>query len=244
MQPPKLRDSKSRKGFELYPLGQIPDLVINRIGKKITFLFAVGREDLDGEDWGDAFAYGIEGEHFNRPIGLADVALGTMAWTVKSVKNENPHAVKKVRVISGRCSPDYSYGISNPHDNVNETGRAVLNIWNERVNIAKENYEPLRSLLLIRNPQKLEFTLFEHEVNRYVISDYTWKTNANGVLEGYHATSQKHMFTWQPHGSQFTVIYEIPKTCKKFRLKKPPSLGFEPTLQSIGYTDDWVEILS
>lgn len=50
-------------------------------------------------------------------------------------------------------------------------------------------------------------------------------------------------FTWQPHGSQFTIHTRIPQNALKFKIKQPPKLSFEETIRQIGYTDDWVEIL-
>ena len=40
MQRPKLRDNKSKKTYELYPLGDVPDSVICKIGKWIVYNFA------------------------------------------------------------------------------------------------------------------------------------------------------------------------------------------------------------
>jgi hypothetical protein len=109
MQRPKLRDNKDRKIFELYPLGQVPDDVIFSIGKWMTYYFAIGKSDIDGEDWGDVFAKAINGGHMNSPVGLADVVYEGMASSVKSVKSQKASNTKNIRVISGRCSPDYSY---------------------------------------------------------------------------------------------------------------------------------------
>lgn len=242
-QRPKLRDNNLLKLYELYPIGDIPDKVIENVGKWIVYNYAVGKKDINGEDWGDIFAKAIDGVHLNSPIGLADVVFDKMAWSVKSVKHINPHKANMIRVISGRCSPDYSYGITDPHADIDRTGEAVLGIWNERINIAKERFEPLRSSLLLRNPNKLEFTLFEHELYRFNIKDFKWTVNKNGNLEGQHIETGKHKFTWQPHGSQFTIIYEIPKSAKKFKIKCPPKLDFDETMEQIGYDNSWITIL-
>jgi hypothetical protein len=243
MQRPKLRDNKARKVYELYPIGAVPDNIIKAIGKWMVYNFAVGKHDIDGEDWGDIFARAIEGEHLNSPIGLADVVLDGMAWSVKSVKHNNPHQAESARVISGRCSPDFSHGITDPHEDIALTGRAVLSIWNERVNVAKDKFEPLRSSLLLRNPNSMEFTLFEHELFRFNTNDYVWSVNKNGNLEGKEVKSNKHKFTWQPHGSQFTILYEIPQSAIKFKVKRPPILDFNNTMTQIGFDDSWVTIL-
>lgn len=64
MKGPHLRDSKNLKTHEIYPLGQIPENIIKRIGAYIVYLLAIGRDDMTGDDWGDAFAYAINGVHF------------------------------------------------------------------------------------------------------------------------------------------------------------------------------------
>lgn len=243
MQRPRLRDNKGKRLFELYPLGQIPNDIVFEIAKWMTYSFAVGKSDIDGEDWGDIFAKAIGGEHLGKPLGLADVVYEGMAWSVKSVKSKAPHATHRIRVISGRCSPDYSYGITNPHEDVERTGEAVLTIWNERINLAKEHYEPLRTSILVRNFNKMEFLVFEKETIRYNTRDYTWRVNENGNLEGFEVTSSKHKFTWQPHGSQFTILYDVPTSSQRFLVKRPPVLDFEETMTQIGFNPNWVTIL-
>jgi hypothetical protein len=243
MERPRLRDNRGRDPFELYPIGQLPDDVILRISKYIVFLFSVGNKDLSGDGWGDAFAYGIDGTHLESPLGIADVVLGTQCWSTKTIKSKNPHTQQKVRVISGRCSPDYSYGINDPHDDIQRTGTAVLSIYNERINIAKDQYEPLRSVILMRNFESFDFTVFEHEVYRYVTSEYEWQKNNSGNLEGIDSRTGRHCFTWQPHGSQFTILYDIPASAKSFKIRKPPVLNFDETLEQIGFDASWVAML-
>jgi len=243
MQRPKLRDNRGKGPFELYPLGQMTDEIIYNIAKWMTYHFSTGKSDIDGEDWGDIFAKAIGGEHLGKPYGLADVIYENMAWSVKSVKATKPLIQKKIRLISGRCSPDYSYGISDPHEDVQRTGDAVLNIWNERINIAKDKFEPLRTSILVRNFNTLEFALFEHETLRYIVSDYTWRVNKNGNLEGLDVATNTHQFTWQPHGSQFTILSDIPLSAKRFKVKRPPVLDFEETISQIGFDESWVTIL-
>jgi hypothetical protein len=242
MRKPRLRDSKKSRQSSVHPLGDFPKKLILEISKRIVYHFAVGKADISGEDWGDIFAKGVSGDHLSSPVGLADVVLDKGAWSVKSVKNNDPHACKMIRVISGRNSPDYSYGISNPHDDPQKTGTAVLNIWNERVNIAVDEYANLRSAILIRNVNNLEFTLFEEEVNRFVTKEYAWSVNKNGNLEGITRTDDIHKFTWQPHGSQFTIIYPVPSSAVKFQIKRPPVLDFNKTMEQIGFDESWVKI--
>jgi len=244
MRPPKLRDRKNRKNTELYPIGDFPQKVIYEISRWLIYSFACGKANISGEDWGDIFAKSIDGVHLSSPVGLADVVVDGQSWSVKSVQNNNPHSCKELRVISGRNSPDYSYGIQNPHENIQETGKAVIGIWNERVNIALDQFDFLRTAILVRNVNSLEFTLFEEETRKYVANEYEWKINKRGNFEGFDKTTGKHKFTWQPHGAQFTIKYSVPSSAVRFQIKRPPILDFEQTMEQIGFDDTWVNIKS
>lgn len=244
MEHPKLRDSKKLLTREPYPINEIPASIIKLIGKKLVYMLCVGHKDLTGDDWGNVFAEAIGGEHLQSPVGIADVVFDKMAWSMKTVKNANPHRIDaSVRLISGRCSPDYSYGITDPHEDIEKTGRAVLNIWNERVNIAQDYYNPLRTSVLVRSNDLLSYTLFEEENHRYVANQYRWEENQNGNLIGMDIETGETRFTWQPHGSQFTIHTRVPLNAVKFKIKQPPKLDVEETLKQIDYSDDWVEIL-
>lgn len=223
-------------------MGEFPKEVIYEISKWLVYSFAVGKSNISGEDWGDIFAKAVDGDHLASPVGLADVILEGQAWSVKSVQNDNPHSCQQLRVISGRNSPDYSYGITDPRGNIQETGKAVLGIWNERVNIALDKFDYLRTVILVRNINTLEFTLFETETHKFVAADYKWSENKRGNFEGHNINSGQHAFTWQPHGSQFTIKYPVPASAVKFQIKRPPVLDFEQTIKQIGFIKDWVTI--
>lgn len=244
MDHPKLRDSKRLLTREPYPINEIPESIIKKIWKKFVYLLCVGYKDLPGDEWGNVFAEAIGGTHLQSPVGIADVTFDKMAWSMKTVKTKNPHrANASIRLISGRCSPDYSYGISDPHKDIEATGRAVLNIWNERVNIAQDYYNPLRTSILVRSEDLLSFALFEEENHRFVASSYRWEENKNGNLIGIDIETGETRFTWQPHGSQFTIHTCVPMNAVRFKIKQPPQLDVEETLKQIKYTDNWVEIL-
>lgn len=243
MKHPKLRDSKKLQTYEPYPVNEIPDDLIVKLGGSIIYLLYIGRKDISGSDWGDAFAEAIGGSHLDSPVGIADVVLDKMAWSMKTVKNDNPFNTKTVRLISGRCSPDYSYGITDPHKDIQETGRAVLGIWNERVNLARDNYNPVRTSVLVRSKDLLSFVLFEEENHRYRTSDYIWEVNNNGNLIGRQIETGEVCFTWQPHGSQFTIHTHVPENAAKFTIRRPPILAKEDILRVINFDKDWIEII-
>ncbi len=240
---PRLRDSARLETATLYPLNVFPIDVVQRVGGYFVYLMYIGRKDISGEDWGDAFADAIGGRHLNSPVGVADVEFGKNGWSMKTVKSNDPFNQESVRLISGRCSPDYSYGITDPHEDVQKTGTAVLNIWNERINIATDQYSRVRTAVLVRSYDLLSYALFEEETQRYRTTDYTWTVNRNGNLIGCDGNG-KTCFTWQPHGSQFTIHTEVPKTAIKFRIRRPPSLNKETVLKSIDFDEKWISILS
>lgn len=243
MEHPKLRDGKKLITNEPYSMNELPDDLITRIGGYFVHLLYVGRKDISGTDWGDAFADAIKGEHLSSPVGIADVVLGKMAWSMKTVKNARPFTARSVRLISGRCSPDYSYGITDPHADIQKTGRAVLGIWNERINIAQDNYNPVRTSVLIRSNDLLSYCLFEEDNHRFRTSDYVWEINPNGNLIGKLIETGDVCFTWQPHGSQFTIHTHVPKNAIKFSIKQPPLLTKEDILKTIQFDSSWVEII-
>lgn len=243
MRHPRLRDGHKLITDEIYPINEIPDDIIVRIAGYFAYLLYMGRKDISGEDWGDAFANAVEGIHLGSPIGIADVTKGRMAWSMKTVKNPDPFKARRIRLISGRCSPDYSYGINDPHEDIEKTGRAVLGIWNERINLALDNYNPVRTSVLVRSEDCLRFCLFEEDTRRYPSNNYRWEVNKNGNLIGRSISDGKICFTWQPHGSQFTVHTEIPHNAIRFSLKRPPVISPDSILSTIGFDSSWVEII-
>ena len=238
---PRLRGASKRRK-EPYPLGEIPDRVVIGIGKQIVHRLAIGHKDITGDDFGGIFAEAIEGNHRNSPLGVADVVSNGCAWSVKTVKASDPFMKKNIRIISGRNSPDYSLGISDPREDVEATGRAVLSIWNERINEAMGSHDQLRVVVFIRNMATREFLLFEQEAQRYIADDYEWEPNARGNFEGYDKATKNRMFTWQPHGAQFTIHRKVPVTARKFRVvPEIPIVKAEHILRLARYSDDWIE---
>lgn len=139
--------------------------------------------------------------------------------------------------------PDYSYGITDPHKDIQETGRAVLGIWNERINIAQDSYNPVRTSVLIRSYDLLSYTLFEEENHRYRTNDYYWEVNPNGNLIGRNKMTKEICFTWQPHGSQFTIHTIVPDNAVKFIIKRPPLLTKTDILNNLEFDSSWIEII-
>lgn len=83
------------------------------------------------------------------------------------VKNKNPKTVKRVRLISGRNSPAYSFDETNLDADPNELGGLVLDIWNERVSAIREKFKHLRTVVLVKSDDLLTLAVFEFETIRY-----------------------------------------------------------------------------
>ena len=192
--------------------------------------------------WGDIFAKAIDGGHHSSPLGLADIVYEGMAWSVKTVKAKKPLIARDIRLISGRNDIGDSFDIRDAFDDLTVTGNKVLEIWNERVNIAKDSYEPLRTCVLIRNFNALEFTIFEYETTRFDPQGFAWRLNKNNNLQGYDKATGKHKFTWQTGGRQFTIKCSVPASARRFKLRRP-SIEFEAIIERLNFDPSWVTIL-
>lgn len=205
-------------------------------------LKAVGHADMSGDQFSRIFADAISGQSYARPLGIADVSWNGCCWSVKTVQHKRPHEAKQIRLISGRNSPTYSSGINDPFENVQETGSSVLNIYNERINKAKWDHDDTRMVVLIRHMSAQEFTIFERPIVPFVAKDYEWNVNTRKNLVCF--LGDMHMFTWQPHGSQFTIHENVPASATRFRINQNPGmLEMIHVLRLVRFKSDWVEIL-
>lgn len=217
--------------------------LVSSISSYFIYLLCLGKKDITKSDWGDAFAKAIGGIHLDSPVGIADVILNeNFAWSMRTAKTSDSSNLKNVYPVCSICSPDYSYGITDPHEDIQKTGRAVLEIWNERVNIAHDSYSNVHTSVLIRSNDLLTYTLYESENHRYRTADYVWEVNPNGNLVGKNKNTEEVCFTWQPHGSQFTIHEKVPDSAVKFSIKKPPVLTQETILEAIKFDESWVKI--
>ncbi|MCS1412265.1 MAG: hypothetical protein M2R45_05470 [Verrucomicrobia subdivision 3 bacterium] len=244
---PRLKD-KGKTHPVPWQIGDIPDRILYAIGKQIVRLLAVGHDDISGADFGDIFAEASEGKHLAKPLGVSDVVANGLAWSVKTIKTQGqPREQRIVRLISGRNSPDFSHGITDPHADAHATGRAVLGIWNKRISLSLVEHHEIRLMVLIRDIETKKFVLFEQPIAQYPADDYHWEfkktSRGNENLQGYERSTKRHCFTWQPHGSQFTIIRDVPGSARPFAINhKIPSRVDQAILDLTGYTDDWITI--
>jgi hypothetical protein len=231
--------NKDSSLLPLYPLSLLPkDLVFN-ICEQLTYIQAVGNTDLSGELWESLFATSTNGIQIKSSVGIIDVVKDNQAWSIKTVKNKNITNLSSVRIISGRNNITYSYKIENPFDDITLTGKCVLEIYNKRVLKAQSQHNTVRTSILIRSNDLSEFIIFEVDTKPYNPDEYFWTKNKNGNLEGKDKNGL-HVFTWQPNGSQFTIIYQIPKENTFFKLKKPKKLDFKGIMKMTGFNKDWI----
>ena len=116
-------------------------------------------------------------------------------------------------------------------------------IWNERINIAQDNYKQVRTNILVRSDDLKSYILFEEENQRFRTNDYIWKEKENGNIIGLDIKTNKQKFTWQPHGSQFTINTDIPVNATRFEIKLSESMYCDKFLDTIGFDHSWIKIL-
>lgn len=240
---PKLRTVD--KSIPPFPLNKFPNDFPYKLGKEIVYLLASkGSPSLEGCEWEAIFATCIGAEWKPSNVGLDDVVIGNTAWGAKTVKATKPSRQKKVRLISGRNSPVYSYGNTiDTSSDPNELGECVLDIWNERVSAVREKFQNLRTVVLVKSNDLTEVVVFEFDTIRYDPELFTWIWNKNENLEGYEKLTSEHRFTWQPHGSQFTIIEPIPDSSLIIHVKQPDRLDKDTILNALGFDKSWVSVI-
>jgi len=234
------------KSQPLYKLNHFPRSFAYSLGRELIYLLATRGNSvrLEGSDWEEIFARCIGAEWRPSNIGLDDIIYQGMAWCAKSVKNKKPFTVKTIRLISGRNSPIYSFGDSSvTNQDPAQLGKKILSIWNARVADVGKKFPVLRTVVLIKSDDLTEVSIFEVETILYNAKDFIWQWNDKDNLEGLSKKTNMHVFTWQPHGSQFTIIESVPIKRLKLRIRKPPTLDRALTLEALKVDDSWIEIV-
>ena len=80
----------------------------------------------------------------------------------------------------------------------------------------------IRTSILVRSNDLRSYVLFEEDTERFRTTDFHWEVNSNGNLIGLDSQNRQR-FTWQPHGSQFTIHTIVPEEAVKFQVKIPPT---------------------
>lgn len=239
---PKLRTVN--KSVSAFPLNKFPKEFPFLLGKELIYLLASkGKPELEGSEWESVFATCIGADWKPSNVGLDDVIIGNTAWGAKTVKATKPSTQKKVRLISGRNSPNYSFGERSDHKtDANLIGKLVLEIWNERVSAIREKFKHLRTVVLIKSLDLTEVVVFEFDTIRYDPELYKWEWNKNNNLVGTIKKNGEHRFTWQPHGSQFTIIEDVSQKALVIKIKQPKKLDKNVILKALGFDKSWVTV--
>jgi len=246
VQTPKLRNVE--KYQPPYPLNKFPANFAVCLGRELVYhLAARGTPRLEGPDWEEIFARLVGAQWQPSNVGLDDIVYQQCAWGAKTVKSKVPCKTKRVRLISGRNSPVYSYGDSAITGvDPDELGGKILSIWNARVTDVRKKFAHVRTVVLVKSDDLLEVAVFETETSLYRAENYKWSWNKKRNLEGYEVRPDKteiHKFTWQPHGSQFTIIEEVPEKRLALRIRKPPPLDRRKVLEALEFDESWVQVL-
>lgn len=239
---PKLRTVE--KSLPPFPLNDFPKDFPFILGKELVYLLASkGKPILEGAEFEAIFATCIGAEWKPSNVGLDDIILGNTAWGAKTVKATNPTTQKKVRLISGRNSPVYSFGDTiDTKADPNLVGQSILEIWNERVSAIREKFQNLRTIVLVKSNDLTEVVVFEFDTIRYDPELFVWEWNKNGNLRGIEKSTTEHRFTWQPHGSQFTIVEEIPENSLLIKIKQPEILDKQDILKALGFNKSWISV--
>ncbi len=241
---PRLRTVN--KSVSAYPINKFNAEFPYILGQEIVYLLASkGRPDLQGNEWEQIFALCIGAEWKPSNVGLDDVVMGNTAWGAKTVKSgvKDFSNLKKVRLISGRNSPVFSFGSTvDTSIEPNLVGEQVLEIWNERVSAIREKFKHLRTVVLVKSNDLSQVAVFEFDTIRYDAELFTFEWNKNGNLEGFIKGTKDKQFVWQPHGSQFTIIENVPQETLILKIKQPQVLNKEKVLETIGFDKSWVTV--
>jgi len=229
-----------------YAINKFPSKFIEKFAEEIAYMQATKETmKIEGDEWEEVFARCVGADWKPSNVGLDDVVWDNCCWSAKTVYgNKNLGKQSKVRLISGRNSPIYSYGEEEitPSADPDKVGRLVLEIWNERVSGIRRLFKFARTVVLVKSKDYSDFLIFETDTVRYELERYYFKWNKDGNLEGYSKDDHYHHFTWQPHGSQFTIIEPIPKERLHIQIKKPEKVDKDVILKSIGFSKEWIHI--
>ena len=244
MPSPRLRTVN--KVIPPFSLNEFPNQFIEILAKNLVYYMATKScMSIEGNEWEQIFAECVGAKWQPSNVGLDDVALSNCCWGAKTVFGRDNLAMQpSVRLICGRNSPTYSYGVDKiTSEDPNKIGELVLNIWNERVSAVREVYKFVRTVVLVKKKDYSEYLIFEVNTLRYDPELYRFEWNSRGNLEGYEKSTDIHKFTWQPSGSQFTIIEQIPKERIHLKVKKPELLDRNTVLNALNFSKAWYTVV-
>lgn len=245
MSEPRLRIVN--KAVAPFALNKFPSKFVDSFAREIVYMMATKQAmSLEGNEWEQIFAICVGAEWKPSNVGLDDVVLDNCCWGAKTVFSgtKNISNLKTVRLVCGRNSPTFSFGVDRiTSQDPNIIGKMVLDIWNERVSAVRQIFKFARTVVLVKAKDFSEYLIFELNTVRYDSELYYFVWNKNNNLEGYDKKTDKHKFTWQPSGSQFTIIEEVPEEKLHIKVKKPELINKELLLKTINFDSSWYTVV-
>lgn len=245
MKEPRLRTVN--KATAPYDINKFPNQFIDTFAREIVYMMATKQAmSIEGNEWEQVFSNCVGAKWKPSNVGLDDVVLGNCCWGAKTVfaGSKNIAKQKNVRLVSGRNSPTFSFGVDKiTSENPNTIGGMVLDIWNERVSAVRQIYKFVRTVVLVKAKDFSEYLIFELDTVRYDAELYDFIWNKNNNLEGYSKKTEEHVFTWQPSGSQFTIIENIPDERVHIQVKKPEIVDKDTILEAVNFDESWYKVL-
>lgn len=242
---PRLRTVQ--KAVAPFEVNKFPAKFVDTLARELVYMMATKQSmSLEGNEWEQIFAKCVGAQWKPSNVGLDDVVLDNCCWGAKTVFGKaNIAKQETVRLISGRNSPTFSYGIDKiTSENPDTIGKMILEIWNERVSAVRQIYKFVRTVVLVKSKDYGEYLIFEFDTIRYDPELFYFKWNRRNNLEGYEKSTNEHKFTWQPSGSQFTIIENIPETRMHIAIKKPEQLDKDSLLQALNFNSSWYKVIT
>ena len=206
----------------------------HELGKDLTFLLATrGRLELDDEEWARMLEQAMRTESQDRAI-LRRARCFRVRHTFEI------HHVSLANALS--LSAGFYELLRKGEPDSNKLGAMLLEAWNKSLSVVRGFDEERFSVLFVGMDSPCA-VFFEVPIVPFEPSEYAWDWNEDDGLDGYVKRTGGQRFTWQPHGSQFTITTVIPDNRLKLRIRQPPRLDREEVLTQLKFDPSWVEIV-
>ena len=204
------------------------------LGKDLTFLLATrGRLEIDNEEWARMLERATRAESSDRAIQRR--ARCFRVWHTFEI-----HHVSLTNTL--HLPMDFDKAVSECAADPSKLGAMILGAWNKSLSIIC-GFDEERFSVLFAGMDSPCAVFFEVPIIPFEFSEYDWDWNEDDGLDGYVKGTGVQRFTWQPHGSQFTITTAIPDNRLKLRIRQPPRLDREEVLTQLKFDPSWVEIV-
>ena len=193
---------------------------------------------ISNAEWTSLFARIVRADRVSLDYYWSVMVRDEIAWCAKVLNILHPHNARHVDLIFD----DFAREDGHTED-PNQLGEMILGIWNARITDVRKKFATTRTVVLIKGEDLSTVSVFEEEALKYLPEDYEWEWNQRGNLEGYLKGTDVKKFTWQPHGSQFTITTKVPDNRLKLRIKRPPAFSRDEVLTQLKFDPSWIEIV-